>query len=140
MHGRSLELCCLSGGEAGGSWAAVGHRCREREPPCDQQPPAGGPGKKGGFPSQLKALLVTDRRLCLKSHQLVTVLGVTLEMSMASWQGLKQSSAYLWWSLNILLFTGSKNKLCFPRAGNPACRKRQVFPNCFPYGRYLWFI
>lgn len=55
--------------------------------------------------------------LCLKSHQLfVIMLRVTLEMSTASWQGLKRSSSCLWWSPNILLLTGSKNKACFPGA------------------------
>lgn len=71
-------------------------RCREREPPCDQQAPAARTGERGCILSpQLKALLATAS-LCLKSHQLVIVPGVTLEMSMASWQGLKQSSACLW--------------------------------------------
>lgn len=63
-------------------------------------------GGKAAFPSpQLKALLATARHLCLKSHKSVIVPGVTLEMSVASWQGFKESTACLWWSPNILLFT-----------------------------------
>lgn len=72
-------------------------------------------GEKAGFPSpQLKALLATARRLCLKSHQLVIVPGVTLEMSMASWQGFKESSACFWWSANILCLLDLKIKRVFP--------------------------
>lgn len=98
-------------------------------------------GKEAGFYSpQLMSLLATARHLCLKSHQLfVIMLRVTLEMSTASWHGFKHSGPCLWWSPNMLLFTGTKNKVCFPRAENLACTKRQVFPNCFPGGRYPWF-
>lgn len=156
MHGRSLELCCLSrvrqegaglcSGQAGAS--LLGARATMRSAG------SGGGDRGNGLhlpllsrrhckaasPSpQPEALLATARRSCLKSHQPVIVPGVTLEMSMARWQGFKQSSACLSWSPNFLLFTRSKNEVCFPRAENPACRRRQVFPNCFPCDGYLWF-
>lgn len=99
-------------------------------------------GKEAGsYSPQLISLLAVARHLCLKWHRLfVIMLRVTLEMSTVGWQGFKHSSPCLWWSPNILLFTGSKNKACFPRVENLACMKSQVFPNCFPCGKYPWFI
>lgn len=57
------------------------------------------------------------------------------EMSTARWQGFRHSSPVGGDRLTSLLFTASESAECFPRAENPACMKRQIFPNCFPCGK-----
>lgn len=117
--------------------------CWEREPPCDQQALATGTrGERGWFVlSSVNVIASHGQTLMFKITPVVCDYAkVTLEMSTASRQGFKHNSPCLWWSPNILLFTESKNKVCFPRAENLACMKRQVFPNCFCCSRDPWFI